>query len=515
MANSRKRTSVWAEVEPYCVIRRLWKNLWMILMSAALFALVAYIAATLLMKPSYTCSATFVVTPKYASSGSSTTVANGAADQFASILSSSTITKRVQRERGSSVAGAAVSASSVKNTSLIQMNVSAPTPSAAFYMATGIMDHYEEYSKYVFDSLILETVSSPAVPDRMAFAARQKKVVLIGGALGALGMAVLLAVLAIVSGTVQTTVGARNQVDGNLIVTLNHQRKHRTLKSRLTRKKTSLLISDPTTAFLYVETVHQLRARVEHAKRHHHCKTFLLTSVTENEGKSTVAANLALSLAKKSKRVLLIDCDLRKSAQHLIFEAKPDRSKTLNALLKEDLDPNTLVKALQYRKADNLFCLFASNVKKNSTELLGSVQMKRLLKVLRENFDYVILDTPPMGFFTDSEVLAEQADASVLVIRQDTVRDLAVNDAIDSLKRCSARFLGYVFNDVHNLNFMARVMGGGHRYGYGYGYGYGHGYGYGYGYSKRYGYGYGNGKAASDAEEDVSGIQEQDGEKED
>ena len=141
--------------------------------------------------------------------------------------------------------------------------------------------------------------------------------------------------------------------------------------------------------------------------------------------------------------------------------------------------------------------------------------MKRLLKVLRENFDYVILDTPPMGFFTDSEVLAEQADASVLVIRQDTVRDLAVNDAIDSLKRCSARFLGYVFNDVHNLNFMARVMGGGHRYGYGYGYGYGHGYGYGYGYSKRYGYGYGNGKAASDAEEDVSGIQEQDGEKED
>ena len=92
MANSRKRTSVWAEVEPYCVIRRLWKNLWMILMSAALFALVAYIAATLLMKPSYTCSATFVVTPKYASSGSSTTVANGAADQFASILSNSTIT---------------------------------------------------------------------------------------------------------------------------------------------------------------------------------------------------------------------------------------------------------------------------------------------------------------------------------------------------------------------------------------------------------------------------------------
>lgn len=508
MEHTKKRSSVWAEVEPYCVIRRLWNNLWMIIMSACLFALVAYIAATLLMKPSYTCSATFVVTPKNASGSSTTSVANGAADQFASILSSSTIVKRVQREMGGSVAGATASSAAVKNTNLIQLTVSAPTPSAAFYMANGIIDHYQEYSQYVFDSLILETVSSPAVPDRQAFAARQKKIVLIGGVLGALGMAALLAVLTVVSGTVQTTVGARNQVDGNLIVTLNHQRKHRTLKGRLTRKKTSLLISDPTTAFLYVETVHQLRARVEHAKRHRGCKTFLLTSVTENEGKSTVAANLALSLAKKSKRVLLIDCDLRKSAQHLIFETKPDRSKTLNALLKADLDPNTLVSALQYRKADNLFCLFASSVKKNSTELLGSAQMRRLLKILRENFDYVILDSPPMGFFTDSAVLAEQADASILILRQDVVRDLAINDTIDSLKHCNARFLGYVFNDVHSLNFMARVMGGGHRYGYGYGYGYGHSYGY--GDSKRYGYGYG--KAAA---EDSRQSQEPDGEKED
>ena len=494
----RRASSVWAEIEPFCLLRFIWKNIWMVLMSAGLFALLAYIATSLLIKPAYSCSATFVVSPKYSYSSGTTSVTSHTAQQFSSLLSSSMLRKRVRKDYGSLVSGVSVSSAVVKNTNMIRLRVSGSSRSAPFYMATGIMEHYEEFSPLLFDSMILESVNTPSVPGNPDTHAQQKRLITLAAPLGALAMIALLAVLSITSRTLQTSTGVRNQVDGKLLVTLNHERKRRTLRAALTRRKTSLLISNPTTAFPYVESIHQLRTVAERAKKHHGCKTFLITSVSENEGKSTVAANLALSLAKRYKKVLLVDCDLRKSAQHLIFSAKNEKEKTLNALLRSELDPASLVSALQYRKSDNLFCLFANNVRQRSAELLSSAQMKQLMKVLRSSFDYVIVDSPPMGYFTDSEVLADETDASILVLRQDKITDLAANDAIDSLNRCSGRFLGFVFNDVHALNLPARLMGSrGRGYGYGYGYGYG-GYSYGkYSRSKGYGYGYGYGYNSS------------------
>ncbi len=495
MEKENKRPSVWEEVEPYCILHTIWRNLWMVLLAAAIFVMLAYTATTFFMKRSYTCRTTFAVTPKVYSASyvtGSSAVTTSAAENFASFLSGSTLVKRINREYGSLVSGATVSTRAVEGTNLIEMSTTADSPRKAYYMTYGILQNYEEYKRYVLlDSVVLEQYTTPSVPDNAAFYARQRKILILAGPVGAVLMMILLAVICIVSRTVQTTVGARNQIDGHMLVTIGHQNKHRTLKSRLLRRKSSLLISNPTTSFMYVESIHQLRVKLEKAKKQDGCKTFLFTSVGENEGKSTVAANVALSLAGRHKRVLLVDCDLRKSAQHLIFQAKPESDKTLNALLKTELDPSTLVSAMQYRKSENLFCLYASGMRRHSAELLGSSQMQKLLAVLRESFDYVILDCSPMGYFTDSEVLSDLADASILVLRQDRATDLAINDAIDALRRCKAKFLGYVFNDVHVMNIGSLLVGGRQ-----YGYGYGRGYGYGYGKYKSY-YGYGkNGKSS-------------------
>ena len=488
--------SVWAQVEPYCVLRRIWHNLWMVLLCAGLFALLAYIGSSLMVHPSYSCSATFVVTPKTSSSNYSSgasAVTTSTAEQFASLLNSSTLVTRVRKLGGEDVAGASVSASAVSGTNIIQLRTTGPNPRSAYYMCLGILDNYQDYAQYVFNSVILESVTSPTVPGKQALANNQRRAIVIAAPVGAVLMIALLALLTIISGTIQTVPGAREQVDGTLLVTLNHQRKRRTLKSLFRRRKSALLISNPTTSFLYVETIHQLRARVEHTHRAHGAKLFLITSVSENEGKSTVAANVALSLARRHKRVLLLDCDLRKPAQHLIFDAKEDRSLCLNGFLRGELGMDQLANAIHYRKAENLYHLFARSVQRHSAELLGSAQMKRLLQLVKGSFDYVIMDSPPMGFFTDSEVLCEQADASMLVVRQDLLTDKGVNDAIDALERCKARFMGYVFNDVRTMSLAAGIMGGS-RYGYGYGYGRGYGYGYGYGgYKRKQGYGYGYG----------------------
>ena len=139
---------------------------------------------------------------------------------------------------------------------------------------------------------------------------------------------------------------------------------------------------------------------------------------------------------------------------------------------------------------NGIYVIPAGSIPDNPTELLSSERMRALMKLVQDQFDYIILDSSPMAFFTDTKILCNQADASILVVRQDMIPDRAINDAIDSLRHCKARFLGYVFNDVHSLNLAARIFSG-HRDGYGYGYGYGRGYGYGAyrGDSDNYGYG--------------------------
>ena len=496
MAEKHRSNSLWREVEPACVLRIILKNLWMVVLSAVAFALAVYIAATLLMKPSYTSSATFVISPKNTSSSSST-ISASTADQFCSLLQGTMLRKQVSEEFGDAVNGVSVSAEAVKDTSVIRLSCTGPSPSAAYYMASGIVRHYGEWTPLIFNSVVLESVNAPNIPDDGAFRAQQRRLVMIAVPVGALVMVGILALFCILSQTVQTTVGARNQVDGKLLVTIRHEHKRRRLKSLFTKKKkkNALLISNPTTAFAYVETIRQLQTKVEHANKHHGCKTFVISSVTENEGKSTIAANLALSLAHRYQKVLLVDCDLRKASQSAIFGMGHGEGRNLNGLFQQELDPNALVRAMQYRKSDNLFCLLSANMRHNTASLLGSPRMRQILKILRGNFDYVIVDTPPMGYFTDATVLAEACDASILVVRQDKARDVAINDSIDSLRRCKARFLGFVFNDVRSLHFITRLFGGRGGYGYGYGYGYGK-----KGYSKKgYGYGYNSDKERIDA----------------
>ena len=101
-----------------------------------------------------------------------------------------------------------------------------------------------------------------------------------------------------------------------------------------------------------------------------------------------------------------------------------------------------------------------------------------MLKSLRESSNYLLIDSPPLEIFSDGEVLADFADYSILVVRQDCVPAPVINDAIDVLRTKNAVFMGFVFNDVKTLRKNS-------------GYGYGYGYGGKYGYGKKYGYGYG------------------------
>ena len=123
--------------------------------------------------------------------------------------------------------------------------------------------------------------------------------------------------------------------------------------------------------------------------------------------------------------------------------------------------------------------LLSSRSYTDTIELLSSPLLAQVIALARQRYDFVIIDSPPLGYFADSEVLGDLSDATLLVIRQNIVPASEINDAIDSLQACKAEFLGCILNDMQHLSRHLR-------YGYGYGYGYGGKYGYGkYGYGQR------------------------------
>ena len=214
----------------------------------------------------------------------------------------------------------------------------------------------------------------------------------------------------------------------------------------------------------------------------HGKKVVMVSSILANEGKSTVSVNLAMTMALKHERVLLIDCDLRKPSCCELVDQK-EIPFGLCAVLDGEVDGND---ALIEDRKSGLYMLLETKATQASDDYLSSENMHALLKWARENFDFVVLDLPPMSLVSDAESLMELADASVLVVRQNMAKTSGINKAISILEGGKAKLLGCVLNDVRSSAFGA----GGYGYGYGYGYGkygkYGH-----YGHYGKYGhYGY-------------------------
>ena len=279
------------------------------------------------------------------------------------------------------------------------------------------------------------------------------------------------------------------KLDGTLLQTLYHERSYKSWKARIHRKKSSVLLTNPGTSFQYVEDMKKLARKVSSKMKDKQAKTLLVASVEENEGKSTVAANLALALAEESEKVLLIDADLRKPSQYKIFGLAPEEVQEFGEVLNGNEKSDHLVHALA---KSELLLVTGTMIYPNSTEMIASDMFYKIVDFFKERLDYVIIDTPPMSQAADAEELVDYADASILVVRQHTALVKDINEAISILNSGEGTMLGCVYNDVfHGIAQTAR------NYGYRYAYGSGSSYGYGYGYGNKYGYGYGYGYGRS------------------
>ena len=173
-------------------------------------------------------------------------------------------------------------------------------------------------------------------------------------------------------------------------------------------------------------------------------KVIALTSVEQNEGKTVLSLHLGRSLSELGKRVLVIDADLRKS----VMVGRNSDSSNVNGLSETISGMTELKDAVYKTQYPNLHVLFSGKYPPNPVKLLNSSYFSDLIEAVSEVYDYVIIDTPPIGLVIDAAVIAANCDSALLVIGSTHVPYKAAQDAVEQLKKAGCTPLGVVLNNV-------------------------------------------------------------------
>ena len=189
------------------------------------------------------------------------------------------------------------------------------------------------------------------------------------------------------------------------------------------------------------EQYRAIRTNIEYSSVDQNTKTILVTSSDKNEGKTTTVSNLAVSFANLNKKVLLIDCDLRNASIHKMF--KINNIYGLTDILAKD---RAVDKCIQETELENLYVLTAGSTPPNPAEILSSEKMKNLIEDLKNMYDYIFIDTPPIGLVTDAGVLSSFIDGVVLVVKSESVEKKYLEETKKKLDAVDARILGAILN---------------------------------------------------------------------
>lgn len=450
------------QIDLISMLKDIAKEWWAILLLSLAVALFADIWVNVTYQPEYKTSTTFVVTAK----GMNTNVYQNLnstqqlAQQFTEIMDSNVLKKKVAQDLKMSSLNIDSSVDLVPETNLITLSVKAGTAVESYRILQSIMKNYNTVSDYAIKNVIIETIQSPAVSMAPVNPLNEKKTMIIAFIAAAAVFMVLVAGLSYLRDTIKNPKDVTSKLDTRLLGSIYHEKKSKSIKLRKKKEFVSMLISNPLRSFQYAESNKMMSSRVRSYMDKENAKTLLVTSVMENEGKSTVAANLALGLAQEGSRVMLIDCDFRKPAQYKIFDMEGKDADDLGKVLTGKAGTENLI----CNWNDTNLYMILNRTSSNSIEaLLKSTTLRQIVGFCRQNMDYVIIDTSPLALVSDTEELAQMADASVLVVRQDTVFTKDINDAIDILNNTRGKVLGCVLNDASS----SQITGSTAHYGYG------------------------------------------------
>ncbi|MEO2239534.1 polysaccharide biosynthesis tyrosine autokinase [Dorea sp. YH-dor226] len=433
------------------IFRRMWA--WVLILTL-LGTGIFYIRARVQYQPRYTASATFTVNIQRDQQGvgESGTVAfynNSAAEQMAKtfpyILTSGVLKRKVAKDMGTGSVTGNIQANVAENTNLLTISVTDRDAGRAYAILQSVIKNYPEISEVIVGKTNMEMLDETGIPPEPDNPKEFKKSALKGGLFGFLIAALWTALLVVTRRTVRKESDIHRWMHTRCLGTVPEIHE----KRRSGTSQTRMVLTDPKVEEKLQESFRMIRNKVEYHAHEYHLKTFLITSALAGEGKSTIAVNLALSLAQAGKKVVLIDCDLRHPTDRKILNLDPGeglgevlehKKKLAECIIKSKdmgLDPEM-----------RLMFLPGGTSLRDGSELLGTEFMHRIIARMEEWADYVILDSAPAGLLTDAVVLAQYADAAVFVVRKDFARVDHIMDGMEHLAESQVQIIGGILNGV-------------------------------------------------------------------
>ena len=200
------------------------------------------------------------------------------------------------------------------------------------------------------------------------------------------------------------------------------------------------------------EMFRNLRTNIQFMNASSEKKVMIVTSTTPGEGKSYVSGNLAAAFAQLNKKVLLIDTDMRKGRQHVMFnlKAKPGISNFLSGVVDQDFigEKEDIRNYIQETDVENLYLITAGNVPPNPSELLVSPKMQGMLEILKKSFDIIIFDAPPCLIVADALIITRLVDFSIIVTAQNVTKMENLKRAKLAIENVGGKIAGVVLNKV-------------------------------------------------------------------
>ena len=456
---------------------------WLAVLLAFLGAAATVILSYRSYTPRYRSQATFTVTTSVgdnSNEGYTFYYDSARADQleltFPYILSSQLLTDAMKEDMGVEVINGTVSATSIPNSNMVTMRAESSNPNDAKAILESAIRVYPSVSRFVIGETKFNMIDVPNMPNEPFNTPSYKRRSVEGAAVGLIIGVIFVALYALLRKTILNTEELERVINIPCFASLPKikQAVHKNQKvlypSVLSRKISPW----------FSENMETLRLRVTKEMESNGQKVLLVTSTVSGEGKSLIASNLAYKLAKRDKRVLLVDADLRK--QNLAKNIGIQNNRGIDVIISGKY---SAMEAVTFDEKSGIFFL-GGNAPLTRTSHIFLHGLKDIINELKNNFDYVVLDASPSGEFEDVFLMEEYADAVLYVVKHDFAPKSKITEAMASLESESMTVIGYVFNGVSS------ALGSYGYYGYGkYGYGkYGYGK-YGYGKYGRYGYGYG------------------------